>query len=103
MTDIWRSFVAQRIAFANGWSILFHEATVHQERNEHDLMRDFQDEIPGYLHNRSICETLARLDIKSGVSQIRENLILCYEALVAADFLDRRELQLLEAWIEGLP
>jgi len=24
MTDIWRSFVAQRLAWANGWGILFH-------------------------------------------------------------------------------
>ena len=30
MTDIWRSFVAQRIAWVNGWSVLFHEATVRQ-------------------------------------------------------------------------
>ena len=103
MTDIWRSFVAQRIADANQWPILFHEATVHQERGEHDLMRDFQDEIPGYLHNRSICETLARLDIKSGQPRMRENLFLCYETLVAAGYLDQRELRLLGAWMEALP
>ena len=46
MTDIWRSFVAQRIAWANGWAILFHEPTVWQDRNEHNLMRDFRDESP---------------------------------------------------------
>jgi hypothetical protein len=102
MTDIWRSLVAQRIAFANGWSILFDEATVYQERNQHDLMRDFQDEIPGYLHNRSIRETLANLDINPGVSRIPEALALCYEALVAAGFLDKREPQLLDAWLEAL-
>ena len=32
MTDIWRSFVAQRIAWAQGWSILFHGPTVRQHR-----------------------------------------------------------------------
>ena len=58
MTDIWRSLVAQRIAWANGWRVLFHEATVWQDRNQHDFMRDFQDEIPGYLHNRRIAEAL---------------------------------------------
>ena len=61
MTDIWRSFVAQRIAWANNWSILFHEPTVWQERNDHSLMRDFKDEVPGYLHNRRIGEVLDRL------------------------------------------
>ena len=49
MTDIWRSFVAQRIAWENGWSVLFREATVRQRRNPHDLMRDFRDEVPGYV------------------------------------------------------
>ncbi|MEP6955655.1 MAG: STELLO glycosyltransferase family protein, partial [Chthoniobacterales bacterium] len=61
MTDIWRSFVAQRIAWENGWSVLFHEATVRQDRNAHDLMRDFQDEVSGYLHNRAIVEALSHL------------------------------------------
>ena len=41
MTDIWRSFVAQRIAWENGWRLLFHGPTMEQERNVHDLMKDF--------------------------------------------------------------
>ena len=49
MTDIWRSLIAQRIAAINGWHILFHEPTVRQERNEHNLMRDFADEIQDIL------------------------------------------------------
>ena len=58
MTDIWRSFVAQRIAYLNGWNILFHRATVTQERNEHNLLKDFEDEIPGYLNNEKIRQLL---------------------------------------------
>ena len=70
MTDIWRSLIAQRIAWANGWAILFHEPTMRQERNEHDLMRDFADEIPGYLHNRRIASVLDSLDLSAGVESI---------------------------------
>ena len=103
MTDIWRSFVAQRIAFANGWSILFDQASVVQERNEHDLMRDFQDEIPGYLHNRDIGDTLAKLTLRPGQPALADNLRLCYEGLVAAGILDQRELDLVDAWIAALP
>jgi STELLO glycosyltransferases len=102
MTDIWRSFVAQRIAFANGWPILFHESTVWQERNEHNLMKDFADEIPGYLHNRKICEMLARVDVKPGPTAIPENLLRCYEALVSGGFVDGREMDILHAWISDL-
>jgi hypothetical protein len=39
---------APHALWENGWHILFHGATVRQERNDHDLMRDFADEIPGY-------------------------------------------------------
>jgi hypothetical protein len=102
MTDIWRSFVAQRIAWANGWSILFHEANVWQERNDHSLMRDFADEVPGYLNNRAMCAKLNALDLKPGADQMGENLRICYGALVEAGWVGEQELPLLDAWLEDL-
>lgn len=99
MTDIWRSFVAQRIAWTNNWSVLFHEPTVWQERNEHDLIRDFHDEIPGYLHNKAICEELEKLPLHSGVAELGENLQVCYEKLVSMELVDRKELELVAAWL----
>jgi len=102
MTDIWRSFVAQRIFWENGWMLLFHEPTVIQERNEHDLMKDFRDEVPGYLHNETIADILSGLSLKAGVDEIRNNLTKCYEALVNAELFPRRELDLLDAWLEDL-
>jgi hypothetical protein len=54
MTDIWRSFVAQRCLWELGQGVVFHASTVYQERNAHRLLRDFEDEVPGYLLNE--CE-----------------------------------------------
>ena len=102
MTDIWRSFVAQRIAWANDWSILFHEPTVWQERNEHSLMRDFIDEIPGYVENARIAKELDGLAIKGGVKEIPDNLRLCYGKLVELGLIDALEIPLLEAWLSDL-
>jgi len=102
MTDIWRSFVAQRIAAANGWHILFHEATVWQDRNAHDLMRDFAEEIPGYLNNDRICWSLEALDIVPGVDHIPDNLRRCYRAMVEMKLIGAEELPLLEAWLADL-
>ena len=102
MTDIWRSLVAQRIAWANGWCVLFHEPTVYQERNQHNLMRDFEDEIAGYLNNRKIAERLESLSLPAGVDSLPGNLRLCYEALAGLGVIDRRELGLLEAWIADI-
>ena len=102
MTDIWRSFVAQRICWEQGWGVLFHEPTVWQERNEHNLMRDFRDEVPGYLHNASICEALAGLKLAPGLGRLGENLLACYEKLVEMSLVGREELPLLSAWLEDL-
>jgi hypothetical protein len=102
MTDIWRSFVAQRIAWENDWSILFESSTVWQDRNDHDLMRDFSDEVPGYLHNRKICDALQGVRLKSGTAAIGENLRICYEALVAGSFVKPEELDLVDAWLHDL-
>jgi hypothetical protein len=102
MTDIWRSFVAQRIAWTCGWSILFHNATVYQIRNEHNIMKDFEDEIPGYLNNSSIMKGLNALNLLDGVENIYTNLTLCYEELVRQGIVDAKELALLDCWIQDM-
>ena len=102
MTDIWRSFVAQRIAWENNWAILFREATVAQLRNDHRLMKDFEDEIPGYLHNAAIREQLQALSLKAGQDYMPENLRKCYETLVRMGVVGQQELPLLDAWLTDL-
>lgn len=102
MCDIWRGFVAQRIAWENGWHIMFHEATVWQERNSHDLMRDFDQEVVGYLNNRRIAESLERLSLKKGIENIPDNLQICYEALTRMNLVGSDELVLLEAWLSDI-
>ena len=102
MTDIWRSFVAQRIAWANGWSILFHEPNVWQDRNDHSLMRDFADEVPGYLNNREMCAALEALELPSGADAIPDNLRRCYDMLTARGWVGTEELELVDAWLADL-
>ena len=102
MTDIWRSFVAQRIAWANGWTVLFREATVVQDRNDHNLMRDFADEVSGYLGNRRIGELLAALPLRGGIANIPDDMRRCYAALAEHEFVGREELPLLDAFLQDL-
>ena len=102
MTDIWRSFVAQRIAHVNGWAIGFHKATVYQVRNEHNLMRDFADEVPGYLHNENIRAALEALDLPAGADEVPQALRLCYRKLVDMGLVGGGELALLDAFLADL-
>lgn len=99
MTDIWRSFVAQRCLWALGRKLVFHPAEVLQVRNDHDLMHDFKDEIPGYLMNETIRKTLDLLNLKTGRAYVGENLLCCYESLVAQGIFPKQELLLLRAWL----
>ena len=103
MTDIWRSFIAQRILWSCGWRLSFHAATVCQERNEHDLLRDFEDEISGYLGNKRIVSLLDSLDLAPGPDTIPANLGRCYAALTREGFFRPEEEALLAAWLDDLP
>lgn len=102
MTDIWRSFVVQRIAWTCGWPILFHESTVWQERNDHNLMTDFKDEISGYSNNAQIYEELKNLKLGKGVDNIPQNLRICYQKLIDMGLVDSKEMQLIDAWLEDI-
>lgn len=102
MTDIWRSFVAQRIAWTCGWPILFHQSTVTQDRNDHSLMSDFKDEISGYTNNAAIVHNLNNLELLKGQENIPANMQLCYTKLVEMALVDERELILLAAWLNDI-
>jgi hypothetical protein len=102
MTDIWRSFVAQRCLWAMDSVVTFHAAEVIQRRNLHNLLQDFQDEVPGYLANERFCRTLEDLKLERGPEAAGDNLIRCYEALVAQGIFPRKEMPLVRAWFKDL-
>ena len=99
MTDIWRSFVAQRCLWEIGCGVLYHSPQMSQDRNVHDLMRDFQDEVPGYLNNSRIGQLLQAASLEAGEGAVAENLIRCYEVLVQARLLPEEELDLVRTWV----
>lgn len=102
MCDIWKSFVAQRCLWALGLGVVFHAPEVYQDRNIHDLMRDFRDEIPGYDKNREICRILDELDLASGEASVSGNVFRCYKSLVDQGIFPEKELVLVEAWIQDI-
>lgn len=99
MTDIWRSFVAQRCLWELGCGLVFHPPEAIQQRNTHNLLRDFQDEIPGYLHNQKIVRVLSETRLAADAHNMADNLIRCYEALIAHQILPSEEMPLVRAWV----
>jgi len=102
VTDIWRSFIAQRILWENGVSVLFHFSTVLQKRNAHNLWTDFQHELVNYLNVERITNGLEKLILKPGISFIPDNMLLCYQYLVVQGFLESQELERLQAWLNDV-
>lgn len=99
MTDIWRSFVAQRCLWELGEGVTYHSpAEVYQDRNPHDLMKDFEQEIPGYLHNERIATILSALQLKQGEENISLNMMDCYLALIENNILPKEEIYSLIQW-----
>lgn len=99
MTDIWRSLIAQRCLWAQQRHVIFTAPSVRQERNEHNLLRDFEDEVSGYLGNAAIASTLQALPLSGNLF---EDFRACYAALIATDFFPAVELELVDAWLEEL-
>ena len=94
-TDILRGYVAQRLMWEQGLHLGFMSATVYQERNEHDLMRDFADEIEMYLGVRKVVEVLDGLSLHGDPLQDQYD---AYAALHKAGVVEERELEILSAW-----
>jgi hypothetical protein len=99
MCDIWKSFVAQRCLWELGTGVVFHAPEVVQERNVHQLSRDFEDEVPGYLHNHRLVAVLESTPLQSGPGAVGANLRSCYAVLVEHGFFPDDELTLVDAWL----
>jgi hypothetical protein len=97
-TDILRGLVAQPVLWAAGYKLGFGEATVIQKRNPHNYLRDFESEIPGYLH----AETVIKVGIESVSPEktISENLFSVYSALEKVNIVDKKELEVLKLWLD---
>jgi STELLO glycosyltransferases len=99
-SDIVRSLVAQPILWAADLRLGFLGPNVTQERNEHDFLDDFEDEIPLYLSAEEVSTTAG--EAVSPERPIEENLRRVYAALADQALVHADELPLLDAWLEDL-
>jgi len=102
MTDIWRSFIAQRCIWELDLGVVFHGPEVFQKRNAHDLLRDFADEIPGYTRTKELVSILDRLTLGEGEDDVGDNMLVAYEALSHAGFFPPEEVALVNSWMSDL-
>ena len=95
-TDIYRGIIAQRIMWESNYHLYFGTASVYQERNFHNYMKDFELEIPVYLNIKKMAEILLNLSFNSHDPLI--NLVKTYERLRVEKIIPKEEMNLVKAW-----
>lgn len=98
-TDILRGYVAQRCLWEHGKHLGFTAASVYQERNDHDLMKDFESEIPCYTQITNLVSCLDSLSLTNDPS---DNLVKVYSELTNLGIVSKDELPMIKAWVADI-
>jgi hypothetical protein len=99
-TDILRGLIAQPVMWAAGYSLGFSSATVFQERNPHDYLKDFESEIPCYLYAEKVIELVS--DVVTPDAPVLENLATAYRILKDHGIVPPEEMKVITAWQDNL-
>ena len=101
-TDIWRGFIALRILRNYNWNLSFLKSTVIQNRNEHDLLDDFNLEYPVYKDTKILNDILYNVKLSDKKNYMLINFFKCYKQLVKEKILEKKELELVYKWINDI-
>lgn len=100
VTDILRSYVAQSIIMKFDMGVRFFGPSAIQERNEHLLIGDFEQEIPLYLNSQKMMSEInSSIQTSDNITQAQ---FMAYARLEKLGFVDSNELSLLDCWIESI-
>jgi len=98
-TDILRGYIAQRLLWQQKLLVGYTGASVFQERNTHNLMTDFEDEIIFYTNTKRIVDYLDNIKLTNSATQ---NLLQVYEGLQNINIIAKEELIMCKTWLEDL-
>ncbi len=98
-TDILRGYITQRIMWEYDLHLGFSCPDVFQERNIHNLMDDFRDEVQVYLEVERLARILLETEVKKPMT---EGLFSIYLALNRTGIVVKEELELLSLWCEDV-
>lgn len=101
VTDIWRSYITERLLWEMGGRVAFTSAMVTQYRNPHSYQKDFDDEVDVYVKVSPLLALLANWTSVPGAS-LAEAYVGLLRVLVDAEILQARDLELGELWVRDL-
>lgn len=98
--DILRGLIAQPLLWNAGFCLGFMNATVWQDRNAHNLQKDFMDEVPMYQHVNAIVPLVQ--DALSTHTSVSDDLFRAYARLHKEGIVQQEELGRLELWLREI-
>ena len=98
--DIWRGFLIERFAWGYNGTVMFHSATVYQDRNIHDYFLDYVDESDLYNSLDKLLKVLnSDFDTKNNPGLF---LIKLIESLVKKNILKKNDYYMYKAYLKDL-
>jgi hypothetical protein len=98
-TDILRGYVAQRGLWGIDSVVGFTSATVYQERNPHDLMNDFCNEVEVHCTVHAVIDTLTAQTL---CGQPLQDILTLYDSLISKGLVHRDEMKCVQSWANDL-
>lgn len=100
VSDIWRSYIAQRLMMENGIHLSFTSPLVVQERNAHSYIADLHAEIPLYTQSDELAKWIRNWNTTSDLRY--RNLEKLYVDLFEIGILEKNDVAAVAAWLTDL-
>ena len=95
-TDIFRSYIAQKLLWELNLHLGFNNCNVFHERNEHNNLNDFKHEVYSYLNIKKLVNILDSINFDC---DIVEKFYAVYRELIENKILGNKEMKRLDAWV----
>jgi len=102
VSDIWRSYVAQRLMWGAGLRLAFAAPWVNQFRNVHNYLADYEAEKPLYSRAGALTQYLREWRPPSGVNTLPACLEELAISLYEVGVLEQSDVHLYQAWLQDL-
>lgn len=100
VSDIWRSYWAQRLLWQVGGQLTFLPPFVYQSRNAHDYLSDFKDELQLYTATEELIQFLT--EWRPRTVDFMDQILELSVAMAEEGFWSKKDSELVHAWCADL-
>ena len=100
VTDIWRSYITQRLLWDVGGHLTYNGPNAYQNRNGHDYQSDYVEEHALYTQCISLTNCLLRF--KGQGTSILDRYFEIFKELYRQKFLKARDVRIARAWVRDI-